>query len=66
MTARVVRATELRRVLDVLEARGLKPPCCDLLPGGAVRLHLTLPAANDSGAVDLEAEGRRWDEALDA
>lgn len=64
MSTRVVRATELRRVLDVLEARGLKPPCCDLLPGGAVRLHLTPPAANDAAPVDAEAEARAWDEAL--
>lgn len=65
MTSRVVRATELKRILDVLEARGLKPPCCDLLPGGAVRLHLSAPAAaNDAVAVDAEAEERAWAEVL--
>jgi hypothetical protein len=61
--ARVVRATEINRVLDVLAARGEKPTTYDLLPGGLVRLHLTPPAANDS-ASDLEAEARAWDAAL--
>lgn len=64
MTARVVRATEIKRVLDVLEARGVTPTTYDLLPGGAVRLHLTPPAANDTVATETEAEKRAWAEAL--
>lgn len=62
MASRVVKANELRRVLDVLEARGVQPATFDLLPGGAVRLHLKPPAANDDGA---DQESKAWDAALE-
>lgn len=62
MGARVVKANELNRVLDVLEKRGLAPTTYDLLPGGAVRLHLRPPAANDDGA---DQEAKAWDAALE-
>lgn len=63
MTSRTVRATEIKRLLDGLQARGEKPAAYTLLPGGAVRFHMTEPAANDAGH-DIEAEARKWDEAL--
>lgn len=62
MTSKVVRATELKRVLDVLASRGVEPTTVDLLPGGAIRLHTCTPdAANDAAA---ERERQAWDEAL--
>lgn len=61
---RVVRATELSRVLDVLAQHGLAPAATDLLPGGVIRLHQSTPA-NDTSS-ELEAEARAWDEALGA
>lgn len=63
MSARVVRATAINRILDVLTARGVRPAALTVLPNGAVRFHMAEPAANDSPP-DLEAEGRAWDEAL--
>jgi hypothetical protein len=63
LSARVVRATEINRILDVLAARGVNPAAFTVLPGGAVRFHMAEPAANDRSP-DLEAEGRAWDEAL--
>jgi hypothetical protein len=63
MTARVVRATEINRVLDVLAARGEKPAAYTVLPGGAIRLHMVEPA-NDAVPVESEAEQRAWAEAL--
>lgn len=65
MSARnVVRATELNRVMDIIEKRGLPPDVSvTLLPNGAVEFHKFAPApANDAGATD--AERRAWDEAL--
>lgn len=62
MASRVVKANELNRVLDVLAKRGVAPTTYDLLPGGAVRLHLTPPAANDVGA---DQESKAWDAALE-
>jgi len=61
MAARVVKANELNRVLDVLAKRGMAPTTYDLLPGGAVRLHLIPPAANDAGR---DQETSEWDAAL--
>lgn len=61
MAARVVKANELNRILDVLEKRGVVPTTFDVLPGGTVRLHRVLPAANDRGS-----EGaNEWDAALE-
>lgn len=61
MAARVVKANELNRVLDVLEKRGVVPTTFDVLPGGTVRLHRVPPAANDRGS-----EGaNEWDAALE-
>lgn len=62
MGARVVKANELNRVLDVLEKRGLVPTTFDLLPGGLVRLHRVSPVANDTGC---DEESRAWDAALE-
>ncbi len=61
MARRVVRAAALERALKVLDARGVKPAACDLLPDGAIRLHLTPPVAIDG---DHEAEAMAWDAAL--
>ncbi len=62
--ARVVRKLEMTRFLDLLAAREITPACFDLLPGGAVRVHLKPPvAANDAGSAD-EKEVAAWDEAL--
>jgi hypothetical protein len=63
MASRVVKANELKRVLDVLEKRGVIPTTFDLLPGGAVRLHRVPPAANDT--TDLDRERAEWDAALE-
>lgn len=62
MAARVVRAAAFERALKVLEARGVQPAACDLLPDGAIRLHLTSPVAIES---DHEAEAKAWDAALE-
>ena len=61
MAARVVKANELNRILDVLEKRGVVPTTFDVLPGGTVRLHRLSPAANDS-----KLQGaNEWDAALE-
>jgi hypothetical protein len=61
MAARVVKANELNRILDVLEKRGVVPTTFDVLPGGTVRLHRAQPAANDR-----RSEGaNEWDAALE-
>ncbi len=62
MAARVVKANELNRVLDVLERRGVVPTTVDLLPGGLVRLHRVSPGANDTGS---DEESKAWDAALE-
>ena len=62
MAARVVRQSDLNRVLDVLEKRGIVSATYEVLPGGAVRLHRVPPAANDTG--DLDQERAEWDAAL--
>lgn len=61
MAARVVKANELNRILDVLEKRGVVPATFDVLPGGTVRLHRVRPSATDSG---LEGPNE-WDAALE-
>ena len=64
MTARVVKANELYRVLDVLQARGIVPPAVDLLPGGLVRLHAVAPVTSADPSQDLKAAEAAWDAAL--
>ncbi len=67
MTSRVVHKSDLTRALDLLAARGSSPAALDLLPGGAVRLHLTAPAelCAQAPAADDDAEAvAGWDEAL--
>ncbi|CAN5175933.1 hypothetical protein BH09PSE1_BH09PSE1_23360 [soil metagenome] len=60
---RIVRASELGRVLAILDARGEHPAAYTLLPGGAIRLHTSEPdAANDVG--ETEAERAAWDAVL--
>lgn len=63
MASPVVRASELNRVLDILEKRGIVPATLELLPGGPIRLHRLPPAAND-GSEEDEKAARAWDEAL--
>jgi len=62
--ARVVRKHEMARLLDLLAAREITPACFDLLPGGAVRVHLTNPAPANDDADEIEKAARAWDEAL--
>lgn len=64
MAGRVVRKTDLARVLDVLAAHDMRPTACTLLPGGNIRLHLTDPAdvETDDPAVTQESKG--WDAAF--
>jgi hypothetical protein len=59
---RVVRATELSRVLDVLAQKGAPILATEVLPGGIVRLHHVAPSSDDVS--DLEAERREWAAAL--
>lgn len=58
---RVVRTSELERVVAFLKAKGDKPAAYDLLPGGVVRIHLVSPAV-DAAADDGSAG---WDAALE-
>lgn len=62
--ARVVRKHDMARLLDLLAAREIAPACFDLLPGGAVRVHLTNPAPVTDDAAEDEKAARAWDEAL--
>lgn len=64
MTARVVKANELNRVLDVLQARGIVPVTYELVPGGPVRLHAVAPVASADPSHDLKAAEAAWDAAL--
>lgn len=59
---RVVRKSDLERMIDLIEGRGGHPTAYDLLPGGVVRIHLVAPA-NDAVADDGSAG---WDAALGA
>lgn len=61
---RVVRKIEMTRFLDLLAAREIMPTCFDLLPGGAVRVHLTSAAADDVAPASDEKGVAAWDEAL--
>lgn len=58
---RIVRLTEIERILTALAGRGVEPAAYDLLPGGIVRLHARSPVSNVG---DAEAEEREWDAAL--
>lgn len=62
--ARVVRKLDMTRLLDMLAAREITPACFDLLPGGAVRVHLTNPAPTNDDADEIEKAAKEWDEAL--
>lgn len=62
--ARVVRAGELVRVLDILKRSGLEPAAVTLLPGGAICLHKSPPDTVDMSRAEREAKA--WDEALAA
>lgn len=64
MTARVVKANELNRVLDVLQARGIVPVTYELVPGGPVRLHAVVPVGSPDPSQDLKAMEAQWEEAL--
>lgn len=64
MASRVVRKTDLARVLDVLEARDLRPTAFTLLPGGDIRLHLTEPAGVDRDEPAVTQESKGWDAAF--
>lgn len=64
MSSRVVRKTDLARVLDVLATRDLRPTACDLLPGGNIRLHLTDPAAVETDDPAAMQESKGWDAAF--
>jgi methanogenic corrinoid protein MtbC1 len=63
MSAKVVRKSDLSRVLDVLETRGLRPAAFTLLPSGNIHLHLTDPAGADLAPAEPE-EANEWDAAL--
>lgn len=63
--SRVVRKHEMSRFLDMLGARQIAPACFDLLPGGAVRVHLISPVTGheaDTGGDEEAVKG--WDEVL--
>lgn len=59
---RVVRKSDLERMVSFIESKGEHPTAYDLLPGGVVRIHLVAPA-NDAVADDGSAG---WDAALGA
>ena len=55
---RVVRTSELQRVVAFLESRGDQPTAYDLVPGGVVRIHLVGPAqtaVEDDGSAGWDA-----------
>lgn len=58
----IVRKADLRRVIETLRERGVPLGSLELLPGGEVRLNLTVPS--QAAANDFETEIRSWDEAL--
>lgn len=57
---RIVRGSEIDRILDKLAARGIEPAAFDILPGGIVRLHRLPPG--DQPESDAGEAG--WDVAL--
>lgn len=55
---RVVRTSDLQRVVAFIESRGDQPTAYDLLPGGVVRIHLVGPAqtvGEDDGSAGWDA-----------
>ncbi|WP_299176963.1 hypothetical protein [uncultured Brevundimonas sp.] len=64
MPGRVVRKTDLARVLDVLAAHDMRPTACTLLPSGDIRLHLTEPAAVETDDPAAMQESKGWDAAF--
>lgn len=62
MTARVVAAAELRRLLAIVTAAGLPITALEALPGGRIKIH-TIEHANDNGGHSPEAA--EWDAALE-
>jgi integrase len=57
----IVRKADLRRVIDILQERGVPLGALELLPGGEVRLHLAAPGAVMASSLDKEVLS--WDEA---
>lgn len=58
----VVRKSDLRRVIDTFQERGVSFQSLDILPSGEVRLTLAIP--ENSGRTDLSEDVKSWDDVL--
>lgn len=60
---RVVRKSDMHRLLDALSEREIKPVCIEERADGSVRVWLTSPANDDDAAPREDpAERARWEE----
>ena len=64
MAARKVHKAEFNRALEMLKERGETLTALDLLPGGALRLHVVPPAGTLPEPAQEAREAAEWDAAL--